>query len=342
MFFSKKIENSIAIWTTKPAVYSDLHINYWIIKRKLILRDHFLDFGIKLLDWSGGLVRLYIPLKVTDKEISPIGTELRNRELANALFNENCVITESSGKRFDIKIPDEELTVFLFDLENDVQIEHRYNGTILSIQIPNENKNWYLRFRLRIPFGWAIINFLKYIQWRTVRSNFSQKHTPKGSFYQSVRSSVESVDFRVNDKRSLSYSLLDHNGTSFLRLRKLHFFLIHDNDEELFFSTTLPKKVRLLENIVWKNYLNRLSGTNRKFCANHWSCKPKDDDGWSIFLKIRYSSSNLISIIFYIFLIIITASLINITSNVFYDNLLKNEIGKIDLFQKFNNQKPPD
>ena len=322
------MKNSVAIWTENPPDKSDLHINYWILKRGPLFRDHFLDFGLKLIDWNGGAVRIHIPIKGVEKSLIEIGSELSKRDLANALFNENCEITLSADKRFEIGLPGETLTVFLFDNENDVRSEQRYDGTLFSIEIPNEIKNWYIRFRIKISYSDALINLFKQHTWKTIRSSFSQKHTPRGSFYQSVRSSVEAVDFRVNNKRSLNLSLLDENQKKFIKLRKLHFFLIYDNDEEFVFSTTKPKKVRLLENNIWRSYLKGLSGTNRKYCATHWSCSPLSDEGWEIFLKIKFASANILTIAWYIVLIIFIALNVNISSAFFYDEL--NKIGFFD------------
>jgi hypothetical protein len=109
--------NSIALWVNDPPVESDLHINYWIIKRGVLFRDHFIDFGIKLLDWGGGKINMYFPIKNIEKDIYEITSELCQRELANALFNENCEITSNSGKRFEIGLPEERLTAFIIDKE---------------------------------------------------------------------------------------------------------------------------------------------------------------------------------------------------------------------------------
>ena len=86
------MKDSVAIWADTPPKTSDLHINYWIIKKRR--RNHFIDFGLKLVEWDGGKVRIHIPIKDLDnKNILEIGNELKERELANALFNENCAIT---------------------------------------------------------------------------------------------------------------------------------------------------------------------------------------------------------------------------------------------------------
>jgi hypothetical protein len=250
-----------------------------------------------------------------------VGGELKERELANALFNENCIITANSPKRFEIGLPNEDLTTFIFDSKNDVQSEQRYEGTLFLINIPNENRNWYVRFRIKIPYSNAIVNLFKVKTWSTIRSSFSKKFTPGGSFYQSVRSSVDAVDFRINSRRNLNLSLLDENQNNFLKLRKLHFFLIYDNDEDFLSSTTKPKKIRLLENDVWCRYLKGVSGNNRKYCATNWSCTPLKDEGWEIFVKIRFASANILTIGWYILLVSLMAFTINISSTFLYDKL---------------------
>lgn len=317
------MKNSVAIWTDVPPSDSDLHINYWIIKKNIFIRDHFLDFGVKLINWNGGRIFFYIPIKNISECLTEIGSELSERELANALFNENCEITKSAGKRFEIGLPKEKLTTFIFDKDNDVSSEQRYDGTLFLISIPSEVKDWYIRFRLKIPYGLAVRNLFKQKIWRTIRSSFSEKRTPEGSFYQSVRSSIDAVDFRVNDKRSLNLSLLDENQNNFINLRKLHFLLIHDIDDELIFSTTKPKKTRLLENEIWSNYLHGVSGTNRKYCANQWTCSPSDEEGWNIFIKIRFASANILTIAWYFILIVSMAFAINVFSAFTYDSLKK-------------------
>ena len=84
------MKNSIAIWADEPGK-AHLHINYWIV-RKCIADDHFVDFGIKLLNWKSGHVSLFFPLMFNNCSILDLGAELKDRDLANALFNENCEI----------------------------------------------------------------------------------------------------------------------------------------------------------------------------------------------------------------------------------------------------------
>jgi len=290
------MKNNVAFWTDIPPISSDLHVNYWVIKQRLLLRNHFLDFGLKLNGCKGGKVHFFIPIKKIDECIFDVGAELTERKLANALFNENCEIISKTEKRIEIKLPEEQLTVFVIDIKNDIKTQSLYDGTLFSINLPSETKNWYIRFRIKIGFKQALKNLLLSREWQTIRSVFSKKDTPNGSFYQSVRNSVEAIDFRVNNKRSLNFSLLDENQDKFLKFRKLHFLLISESDEGLNFSSTKPKKIHLLENEVWQKYLKGASKKYKNYCAYQWSCSPKLGDGWVIFLKLQFGSANMLTI----------------------------------------------
>jgi hypothetical protein len=77
----------------------------------------------------------------------------------------------------------------------------------------------------------------------------------------------------------------------------------------------------LLENDVWCRYLKGVSGNNRKYCATNWSCTPLKDEGWEIFVKIRFASANILTIGWYILLVSLMAFTINISSTFLYDKL---------------------
>lgn len=315
------MNKSIAVWTDNTTRICNLHINYWIVKRYFTNRDHFIDIGIKIPDWEGGNLYLFSPISIKKDSVIDLGSQLRDKRLANSLFNENCTIVEGQEKRLEITWANNSISVFQLDINNDVKITPKYEGTIVTFKIPKLTNTPYIRFRLKIPPSNTIERFIKTGRWDTIKNQFSQKQTPKGSFYQSARTSTEAIDFRINDKRSLNVSLLDEKSQNFLALDKLHFFIIHDIDEELHFSSRKAKKVRLLENEDWRDYLGGLPGNNRKFCACHWSCNPTD--GWTVFLKLRYASANWFTLLRYFLYVVILAGAINLSSAFLYD-LIKN------------------
>lgn len=263
-------------------------------------------------DWHGGELSVFVPFNVDTNSIYDLGSELKDRELCCAIFNENCKIENSKDKRLSIDIADEKIEVFILDIKNDIDFSSRYEGRILKFRIPSDSnkKNWYVRFRLDMP---------------NLRNQFSQKFTPKGSFYQSVRSSIEAIDFRLNIKRGMNASLLDEKSEKFADIKKCHFFLMCENDEELNFSNIKDNGARLLEAEVWKKYLNNTSKHHKKFCAYHWK-QTDTKDGFDIFIKIKYSSSNVRTIIIYIVVISFSTILLNLISS--------------NLHSRFENNKP--
>lgn len=321
------MKNSVAIWAEDKPDESHLHVNYWIIKKNVFIRDHFLDFGIKLIKWNGGKISFYFPYEISDKCITELGKELKNTELANAMFKEDCQIITGPAKEFVIKDRIEQFTVFEFDERNDLEYSHKYGGTICSIKIPkNDIKNWYVRFRVKISYKEALKNCFKKIEWRNVRSIFSEKYTPRGSFYQSARTSVDAIDFRINNKGDLNLSLLKENQNDFINLKKLHFFLINDVDEDLIRSSSIPVGIRLLENSIWEKYLQDITGNKRKYCASKWTCQPAKEEGWEIFFKLQFASANILTISWYILVACFIAGAVNISSSFIYDRLKSKQV----------------
>jgi hypothetical protein len=309
-------KKSVALWYEADAPeYTDVHINYWLIpERKGVPRKHFIDIGLKLQNWKGGRINLYLPFSLSKDHLSDLGAELQERQLANSLFNENCRISTDDEKRIFIKLSDTDLTVFKFDKEYDVQCENNYGGTIISIDVPEEERNWYLRFRLQdISHSKDTV---------CIRSVFSQTSTPRGSLYQSMRSSIDMIDFRLNRKQSLDATLLDKIKTKLPAIRKLHFLLICEVDEEFSHSTHANPQSRLLEENIWQNYLkNAVDHTKKNFIASHWKAENLNEGEWSIFLKTRYSSTNTRTILKYLGIAVLIAFVINMFSNTVYDFL---------------------
>lgn len=269
--------------------------------------------------WTGGKLSVFVPFSVDKNSIYDLGGELRERELCCAIFNENCKIENSKEKRLSIDIADEKIEVFILDIKNDITFDSRYEGTILEISIPDFLENWYVRFRLDMP---------------NLKNQFSQKFTPKGSFYQSVRSSIEAIDFRLNIKRGMNASLLDEKSEKFPVIKKCHFFLMCENDEDLNFSNIKDNGARLLEAEVWKNYLNNTLKHHKKFCAYHWK-QIDNKDGFDIFMKIKYSSSNLKTIIIYFIVISISTIALNLISSNLHSRLENNK----SLFNFFSTEQ---
>lgn len=327
------MNNSIAVWSKNKPEQAHLHINYWVIdkknnqsgtndtkKRYKKAREHFLDIGLKLMGWTGGTVSCYFPLKLEEEHFSDLGCELVEPKLARALFNEDCDINKVEENHSLISIKQDILKVVFLDMEYDLEIVHEYGGTIIHLSIPAaEARGWYLRFRVKCQDQKGTA---------TIRSTFSESYSPTGSFYQSVMNSVDAVDFRVADKKSLHQKFFNTFKNEFLTFEKLHFLVIHDQQEELMFSAKRPNNMRLLEGDSWDKYLQGLTINNRKYTTGHWTDRAVE--AWDVFFKVRYCSSNAISICRYFLCILIFGVFINFCSTYLY-GIINSEPTKIKI-----------
>jgi hypothetical protein len=129
--------------------------------------------------------------------------------------------------------------------------------------------------------------------------------------------SVDAVDFRVADKKSLHHKLFSTFNSNFLKFKKLHFLVIHDQQEELMFSAKRPNEMRLLEGDSWDKYLHGFTVNSRKYTTVKWT--DQDIEAWDVFFKVRYCSSNSSSIARYFLYVFIFGVIINLCSTYLYN-----------------------
>lgn len=327
------MDNSIAVWADSAPGESHLHINYWIIdkknnqsiykydykydKHRIVekvvnflrpkKREHFVDIGLKLRSWGGGKIFCYVPIALSSEDLSCVGRELKETLLARALFNEDCRVKEVEDDYCIIDLKDEELKVVFLDEIKGIDMAQAPNGTTIELNIPKEEpytqRSWYVRFRVKFHDLGAK---------QTIQNIFSENYSPTGSFYQSVMNSIDAIDFRVADKKSLNKELFRDFGKKFLEFKKLHFFAIHDQKEELHFCADKPTKMRILEGKAWDKYLRSITKDDRKYTTAHWT---KDNvTSWDTFFKVRFCSSNGWTIFSYFSIAFVFGVVINSTA----------------------------
>ncbi len=337
--------NSIAIWYeqngnapgNRPEL--DLHINHWKLKfnrsfwvRKLrslstktIGRkwerfvfqnsDYFMDLGLKIKNGENvESVCIYVPNKFTDKKklVADLGTRLSDKRLITAVFNEPYnTTTVTDGKYFSVienSIP--LFNIYMLDIDCDINIENKYHGTIIKFPFKIfNNLPTYYRFRLKAPF----VNNLSYF------------FKPSNSFLESVYSSIEIIDFRINDTRNLDVSLIEHiNEQQKFNLALVHYFVMRNVKDEYVVSNQNMNGVRQLEDKTWTSYIDDSEYLYEKSFAYHLKRKASEIersdkrfiDEFSAVLKFRFEDGKLVR---YIVFAIILAMLTEVFGNGLYD-----------------------
>lgn len=304
--------SSFALWfeasqEVAENYWADMHFNLWNLHYKQAFPP-CLDIGIKIYEPQGySKVFFYVPFIVAKDAICDLGQYLTTTDILCTIFNEDYKIAqEAQSKVLHIENNNKSsiINIYCLDINNDVEIEHRYDGTLVSFgrprQLTESKVTEYFRFRITSEKFKEIIKY----------------YSPKDILLQSAVSIVEAIDFRFNDYRSLPPSLLEimRSGKSY-QIGKVHFLLILESDVDLQFASICPT-ARELERGIWKKYYNKLR--NKNVVAYHWKFKSESNEklieNCIMFVKTKVHKCNWGTIIMYLVVAGILAILFNFIS----------------------------
>ena len=272
---------------------ADVHFNLWDLHSRKT-QPPCLDVGIKISAPQGySKMFLYVPWAIEKGDLRDLGQYLKTTEILCTVFNEDYTVAQDAQSKV-LHIEDAAKSplfdIYCLDIENDVGLQQRYTGTLLSISRPTQfegsSTTEYYRFRIQTP------RFNEMIKC----------YSPQNLFLQSAVSITEAIDFRFNDYRSLPSSLLEvmRTGKSY-EIGKVHFLLITESDVDLLYSSTSPT-ARELEKETWKKYYNNLSNVN--VVAYHWKFKSETKEklieNCIMFVKTRVHKCNWKTIVLYL------------------------------------------
>lgn len=292
----------------------EMHFNLWTNTKPYIL-----DIGIKI-KYVKELrnVCLYFPFELPKQSLKDLGKVITSSKLLlNTVFNEYYTKEEDAEPKQIIVRDNSKITFYIYqlDVDNDISIENKYEGSILTIKISDgktlkENEMYYFRFR-------CTTDNLK---------NFVEKRTDL-NLLNALLTENDFIDFRLNDWRSLNNdSLIEHVRNSKIKdycLKKVNFFVMTNGGIEI--TSNTKKSERKLEKGVWEKYIQ--FDKNQVILAHQWQQKVKQDeksgirsiDNFNAYLKFKRQWLNKATAIGYAGIIIF----INLISSLFA-NLLKN------------------
>ncbi len=304
---------SIAIWyepineNLESVNDIELHFNLWKIPNGSKNAHKFLDIGLKLLNTINiNCLKIYFPTNIIFSDFEDIvGKFIDKPDLVSAIFNENYSVKLGTTSKFN-EIRDINNN-FIFNIYKssitDLNFENNFGGTIVTINLPKQENTIYLRYRVKGKF----INSLSTIS------------KPTNAILESAFSEIEMLDFRVNEIRDLNLSLLESINKSLFKIKKMHFFFICSNDEEVVGNHQPFLSCRNLENYRWNNYVALPNTAKEIYLAYHW--KEKDKESVSILIKSKYERNNVKTIFIYAIFALVIAVAIELFSNWLYDVL---------------------
>jgi hypothetical protein len=249
---------SLAIWyepkkNQESAISPDLnlHFNHWKLRKAgwnlWDKNEYLLDIGLRINNGDSiAFVCIYLPQEI--KEITEIledlGSSLKDKRLLTAVFNEKYDPRPLDSKKyFEVKEGDNTLFyIYGLDIKSDVTSDVGFGGTIVKFPFNSiSGHDTYYRLRLKTDFV----------------KRFSYNYRPKSSYLESIFSSIELLDFRLNDTRNLNLSLLElisKSGQMF-NISLIHLFVMRNLNDEYILSDLKLNNVRQLEEETWGNYL---------------------------------------------------------------------------------------
>lgn len=305
----------------------DLHFNFGCEYAKFDFNKYpFLDVGILAINVKAiKNFHFYLPIKINANNLEDLGGYLQNTEMLGAIFNRRYAATsEGQAKTIDIsydKLP--VFTVYKLDIDaGDIIIEEKNGGTILSIdvdkifQLTRKSENIYFRFRIKSKGLKKII----------------QSQNPSNFLLQSAISSIDYVNFRLNDVRSLDSSLLETiDGIQYARataIRKIEFFILTSSETEMITHDSV--KARGLESNVWESYIG--CKTKKSLVVYQWTQENGKEDfskAFIPFIRIKVIRCNFITIILYLIILSLITVCLNILSNTLYDKYFDNTVSAV-------------
>jgi len=259
---------------------ASLHFNLWCecgwsTKTKQLsgMPYPFLDIGFRITGISHAqALFFFLPFSIegSQKEeyIEDLGKKfLENALLADALFNDNYVVTISANSKL-INVrharDKEEFQIYQLDIANDINLEPFGGGTIIEIKteriLSSKNGNmaepeYYFRFRIKNqPLDFLI-----------------HKYNPPHGAMQLLFNTTYMIDFRFHNIRGLDNTLIErfhekYNHT--VPVRQLHFFLMTKAYVDV---SNTNFRVRKIERDVWKDYVDGYDTTD--LVAYHYADK---------------------------------------------------------------------
>ncbi len=254
---------------------------------------------------------IHFPFKFNKESIQDLGSTLNsNINYVNSVFNENYDLHNSANVAKQKSVQNNKrkclFNIYALDVKKDIKISHVYDGTKLvintsTIPLINTCHKYYFRFRLSGKFI----------------SNFIKVHTPSNWFFQSAVTSLDTIDFRINEKRNYHDSLAeDISSANMFDIQKVHFLLMRDAPDDII-ADHLKYNCRELEPHLWKDYVGSKYRL-KNIIAYHWSEKSERDkpvESFNTLVKVKFHKFNLKTIIIYLIVIGLLSIMFNIVSS---------------------------
>lgn len=284
-----------------------VHINFWSESVKKDSGTPDLDVGIKIKDFrSVNELIFHCPFIVEESQVKDLVPKLCKLENANIVFNTDGVIqTKNSYSVYSFKKNEEEETLLMFPLNQDLEEIYNLNGEdnktdiVFNFSIFNE----YLKNKA----DFAEINEV-YIRFRIssneLKNSIYFDCEPSNKSFESAFSGTRIFDFKINEKRNLgskTIAKIDLKKYTFPQIDNIHLLVMEPSSYDVESFANKQMTCRELEGELWDDYFGaNINYSKGRVLAYHW----KFENECSCLVKVKYSKTNVITLIAYIVMVL--------------------------------------
>ena len=291
----------------------DIHINFWSESIKNDNKVPNLDIGMKIKNFKAiDEVIFHCPFIIKEDEIKDLVCKLEDKKNADLVFNTDGKIeTKESYYLYSFKkdtkekdTKEEKLLLFclkqnmgeMYTLEErekktDIKFNFsKFNTYINKHDFDNIN-DMYIRFR---------------ISSNDLENNIYFDSELSNKSFDSAFSGTRIFDFKINEKRNLGSETItdiDMKNYVFPKIGTIHLLVMEPASYEVQSFTDVPMTCRELEGKLWNEYFgSSIDSSKSRILAYHW--KFENEYSYSCLVKVKYSKTNLLILIAYIFMVL--------------------------------------
>lgn len=284
----------------------------------------FFDIGLMLNKAEHiACIKIYVPFQLERKDVVDLVEKVKSEDILPTVFNANYQPFPKNPKYYEVKKNDN-LMFCLYQLSgaDNISIEQKYEGTVISLVLQNEEikDNVYVRIRIK----GKTLSEMMYI------------YKPSNALFQSAFYQSEVIDFRMNEMRVLNSSLVeDMNKWNKIKFKKTHFFFICNLLEECTISHLSQLNCRRLESDRWKEYIHHKEdniGIDIKapILAYHWKKSDEEHEDYSVLLKTKYEHITKATISNYILILFLMSLAFNLVSSYLYEQITSTKSNTVE------------
>lgn len=261
------MKEAIAVWWDKesPETYLELDLNIWLSKKKngatewirwirekchkidiscfsKPIRDNYIEIGLRITNFEKiNKIYIYFPFQFSILDISDMVPQLKESDIANALFNEKMSVVTDGSSLYNVSYASGDKKAFYASCTpiSEDSIESVKEGCILTLDIPKKNgSNKVLYKRIRINKIETIVN------------EFSENNFIIDGLFKKL----QTIEVSINTTRKLPSSIVD-KVINRINLKSINFFLMTNIFTDITFQSEEIKNSRILEQDIWNNYL---------------------------------------------------------------------------------------